>query len=390
MSEKKGLARAREIYEDQASRATELKAQGRKIIGYLCAYTPVEMMSAVGLVPYRIFGDMGEPVTQADRVLPVTFCPLVRSLFDLAFKGKYDFLDGMILVHSCDPQEKADRIWEYYIKHPFTHFIDMPVNIDEQALKYFKGQLRDFKEALEHFSGEELSSEKLNQAIELHNRQRASLRELYELRKADPPLISGTETLQVTKALASLPVGEGNELLTQVISEVRERKDGPQKKAARLLIWSATLDNVDLMARFEVGANVVMDDYCGGSRACRKDVKLSDAPIDELAQHYLVDFNLPRTFRAAAFGETSKDYVTDLEIRFSYLKQYIKEWNVNGVVFLLVTACDPFAYELPLLKDYVDRIGVPSTYIEHDYTIGALAPLTTRVEAFLEAISQEI
>ena len=38
------------------------------------------------------------------------------------------------------------------------------------------------------------------------------------------------------------------------------------------------------------------------------------------------------------------------------------------------------------LKDYFDSIGVPSTYIEYDYTLGALAPMRTRVEAFLETI----
>jgi benzoyl-CoA reductase/2-hydroxyglutaryl-CoA dehydratase subunit BcrC/BadD/HgdB len=53
---------------------------------------------------------------------------------------------------------------------------------------------------------------------------------------------------------------------------------------------------------------------------------------------------------------------------------------------LLVRYCDPFAFEMPSLKDYFDSISVPSTYIEYDYTTGALAPLRTRVEAFLETI----
>jgi benzoyl-CoA reductase/2-hydroxyglutaryl-CoA dehydratase subunit BcrC/BadD/HgdB len=39
------------------------------------------------------------------------------------------------------------------------------------------------------------------------------------------------------------------------------------------------------------------------------------------------------------------------------------------------------------LKDYLDSIRIPSTYIEYDYTIGALAPLKTRVEAFIETIT---
>mgnify|MGYP001041145187 CR=1 FL=1 len=387
MSEKKGLTRAKEIYDDRPSRARELKEEGKKIIGYPCIYAPVELMTALGIVPYRIFGDMGEPVTEADRALTATFCPFVRSLFDLSFKGKYDFLDGIVLVHSCDPQEKTAYCLKSYISYPYVHFLDIPGTIHPESMEYFKGQLKDLKKTLERFAGEELTPQKLNKAVELHNKQRALVRELYELRQPDPPLISGVETLQVMKAETSIPVEEGNELLTQVISEVKGRKNALEKKAGRLLIWSATVDNAELMALFENVANVVMDDYCGGSKGYGKDVKLTEDLVEGLAQHYLVDFMLSRTFREAVYGEARKDYMADLETRFGYLKRYVKEWNVNGVILLLVRSCDPFAMEMPALKDYLDSLGVPSTYIEHDYTRGALAPLTTRVEAFLEAIS---
>ena len=387
MLEKKGLARASEIYKDPSSRAKELKAEGKKIIGYTCIYAPIEMMSALGLVPYRILGDMGEPITEADKALPPVSCPFMRSCLDLAFKGRYDLLDGVVLVHSCDPQEKTARIWETYVEHPYVHFIDIPVNIYEPSLEYFKGQLNDFKNTLECFVGEKLTAKKLKRAIELHNRQRALVRELYELRKPEPPLISGTETLQVTNALTRIPVEEGNELLVQVISEVKGRKSGPQRKAARHLIISSTLENVDMMAIFEDGGNVVMDDFCGGSRARGPDVKLTGNLIDGLAHRYLVGLTLPRTYREAMPGDVRKDYIADLESRFGYLKDFVTEWNVTGVILLLVRFCDPFAYEVPGLKDYFDSFGVPSIYIEHDYTRGAGAPLATRVEAFLEVIS---
>lgn len=140
-------------------------------------------------------GDMGEPITEADKALPTVSCPFMRSCLDLAFKDRYDFLDGVVLVHSCDPQEKTARIWDSYVKYPYINFIDIPVNIYEPSLEYFKGQLNDFKKTLEYFVGQKLTPEKLGRAIELHNTKRALVRELYELRKLDPPLISGAEVL---------------------------------------------------------------------------------------------------------------------------------------------------------------------------------------------------
>jgi benzoyl-CoA reductase subunit C len=387
MSDKnKGLSKAQEIYLNRSQRIKELKEAGKKIMGYPCVYVPLEMLTALDLVPYQTCGNIKEPVTEADRALPSSFCPVMRSCLDCALKNKNDFLDGMVTVHSSDPQEKTARVWESYTNYPYFHFIDMPITVRPEALEYFKSQLDDFKKTLETFTGTKLSKDKLESAIKLHNQQRALVRELYELTKASPPRVSGKEIVQVVKALTSLPVSEGNDLLAETINEVKNRTAGPEKKSARLIIWSSTLDDTDIMQVFEDKANVVMNESCGGIRAYRAGVKFTADPLEGLADYYLNEITCARTFRQATLGETKKDYARDLRSRFGYLKGIVKEWEINGAIMLLVRYCDPFAFEMPSLKDYFDSIGVPSTYIEYDYTIGAMAPLRTRVEAFLETI----
>jgi benzoyl-CoA reductase/2-hydroxyglutaryl-CoA dehydratase subunit BcrC/BadD/HgdB len=294
----------------------------------------------------------------------------------------------MVTAHSCDPQEKTARVWESYTHYPYFHFIDIPITIRPEALEYFRSQLNDFRKTLEAFTGKELSKDGLEAAIKSHNRQRALVRELYELTKPSPPLISGTETVQVLKAVTGLPVSEGNDLLAEAISEVKNPSDGPEKRSARLLIWSSTLNDTDIMQVFEAKANVVMNESCGGIRAYRGEVKLTADPLEGLADYYLNEITCARTFRQAAPGETRKDYARDLQSRFGYLKGIIRDWKIDGAVMLLVRYCDPFAFEMPSLKDYFEGIGIPSTYIEYDYTVGALAPMRTRVEAFLETIGR--
>jgi benzoyl-CoA reductase subunit C len=291
-----------------------------------------------------------------------------------------------VAVHSCDPQEKTARIWEHYAKYSYFHFIDMPATLYPESINYFRGQLRDFQTTLEEFAGQEMSGPKLARAIEEHNRQRQLVRNLYDLTKPDPPLISGTEILQVTKALMSLPVGEGNELVQQVIREVRERKDKPLRKASRLLIWTATLDDASLMGILEERAHVVIDDNCAGLRPFRGSVKASPDPLEELANYYLKGITCARTFREVALGDPQKSFFADLQNRFGFLKERAEAWKVDGVLLFLVRYCDPFAFEMMELKDYLDLIGLASIYIEHDNTQGGLAPLKTRVEAFLETL----
>lgn len=382
-----GLTRVREICQNRSQRTKELKAEGKKVIGYLCIYPVLETMTALDIVPYRLFGDMSEPITEADEYMPTIVCPFLRSLLDLGLKGKYDFLDGVVMSHICDVGARTSHLWDVAVRTPYSHFIDTPHTTHWTAGEHFKGLLKDFKKTLELFAGKELSPNRLKEAIEVHNRQRALVRELYDLRKPDPPLISGTETLQVMVAIMSLPVDEGNELLRQVINEVKQRKDGPPKKAARLLIWGSIIDKTPLIEMIEsLDASIVMDDTCVGSRAYFADVKLTDDPLDGLAYRYLVELKCPRTFRDTGSGGTRKDYQTDLKARFSYLGDFAKDWNANGVILQAMRYCDSHGYEVPQLKDYLDSIGLPSIYLEHDYSEAALAPLRTRVQAFTEII----
>jgi benzoyl-CoA reductase subunit C len=383
----KGLSRAQEIYQDRSRRALELQKQGKKITGYICIYPVPEMMTALDIVPYRIFGDMREPITKADSYIPAVNCPFLRSCLDLGLKEKYSFLDGIVTTHICDVGSSLSGIWNYTVRTPFSFHIDTPHTLHETSLAQERGLLDDYQKALEGFAGQKITSEKLKKAIRVHNEQRALVRELYELKKPDPPLVSGVETIRVIKAIQSIPVDEGNELLREAISEVKERNDGPQEKSARLLVWGSILDDTALLEMIEgLDANVVMDDTCVGSRAFFDDVELTDDPLDGLSRHYLVDIKCPRTFRTRDYNDVHKDYMTDLEVRFSYLKDYARDWKADGVIMESVRYCDTHGYDVPGIRDYLDNVGIPSIYLEHDYTEGALAPLRTRAQGFLEII----
>lgn len=383
----KGLIRAEEIYQDRPRRARELKAEGRKIMGYLCLFPPLELMTALDLVPYRVLGDMEEPITKADAYLPTVICPFLRSCLEMGLKGRYDFLDGMVSCHGCDVGARLASWWNAYVQTPWAHYIFMPHTCREWEQGRYQEGLRHFQESLENYTGRKITPARLRKAIKDHNRQRALVRELYDLRKPDPPLITGVETLKVVITLMSLPVAEGNELLGEVIGEVRERRDRPPRKSARVLVWGPVMDNTVLIDLIEnLDANVVMDDMCVGSRAYFDDVRLTDDPLEGLAHHYLVDIKCPRTFRENDYGATRKDNQADVASRFNYVGEYVRDWKVNGVILQAPLYCDAHAYELPAWKDYLTGIGVPSLYLEHDYSKAALAQLRTRVEAFLEMI----
>ncbi|MCX6000712.1 MAG: 2-hydroxyacyl-CoA dehydratase family protein, partial [Chloroflexi bacterium] len=233
----RGLTRAEQIYQDRGLRARELKAEGKKVIGYFCTFTPVEMLTAAGVLPFRITGSMKDQMTLVDGYLETIACPFTRSALDLALNGKYSFLDGFVIPHACDNIVKLYDIWPHYIKHEYAHFVNVPHTTSLPSLEFFEAELATFRRSLERYVGHGISSDELNQSIRPHNEQRRLVRQLYELRKKDPPPISGAEMTKVLVAIVSLPVTEANDLLRAVISDVMGR--GPEqqmKKATRLMI----------------------------------------------------------------------------------------------------------------------------------------------------------
>ncbi len=385
----KGLARANEIYQNRDQRAKELKAEGRIVMGYLCTYPVLELMTALDIVPYRLFGDMRETITKADTYMGTVICSFLRSTLDIALKGRDDFLDGAVFAHTCDEGCALNDIWRATIELPYTYFIDTPSTVLERGQRQEKALLKEFQTSLEEFTGKKATPAKIKKAIKLHNQQRALLRELYDLRKPDPPLISAVETLKVMKAVQSIPIEEGNQLVSEVITEVKERKTGrPTKKTGRLLVWGPVIDDTSFVEMIEsLDANLVMDDTCVGTRAFFDDVKLTDDPLEGLAYHYLVDIQCPRTFREPVLGPDCKDHIEDIEFRYGYLGKYAKDWNCNGVIMEWMRYCDSHGYEVPALNDYLDHIGLPHLGLEQDYSEAALAPMRTRVQGFLEVIS---
>ena len=375
------LEKVKAVYTDLSHRARELKAEDKKVIGYMCAYPPLEMLTALEMVPFRILGDSGQPVSKADACLPSVVCPFVRSSLDLALKGKYDFLDGVLMAHSCDVVEKTAHIWNIYLKPDFFHFIDVPHSTHDAAVTQHRDLLLELKEVLEKLAERPMTNEVLKKTIKAHNRQRALVRQLYDLRKASPPPISGVETLKVIITLMSLPISEGNQLLQEVIEEVKKRKSQDSDRA-RLLLWGSILDSGELLEMVEnLDADLVMDDICTGSRFFWPDVEETDNPLDGLAKRYLVDLKCPRTFRQRQAG-----YQASLENRFGYLRDYAENWQVDGALLQSLRYCDIHGYEVPAVKDYFNSIGLPSLFIEYGYSKSGMAQLRTRVQAFLETL----
>lgn len=379
--EQKGLSAVEQIYHDRSRRARQLRDDGKKIVGYFCAYPPLEMLTASELVPYRIMGKPAEPVARADEYLESIVCSFVRSCFDVALKGDYNFLDGFVASHACDNIGKIYTIWRYNFKPQFSYFVNVPNTTSASSIKFFRAELDTFKRHLEDFTGIRLTDERLSGAIKLHNENRALMRQIYALRKPDPPLLSAVDMNKILVASQSLPVDEANRLLRDTIDDIEKRRKIPSQKAQRIMVVGSEIDDSPLFDLIEnSGANVVIDDTCIGTRVYWYDVAADSDPMDSLVTRYLDKVMCPRTYR-----ERTGTREEDLNNRFGHILSMAREFGVNGVILYILRYCDNFGFDVPDMRDYLEKAGIPVLHIEDEYLISS-ARLRTQVEAFLEMI----
>ena len=369
------------IYDRRGEHARKLHEAGEKVIGYFCCFVPDEIITALGMVPYRIQGSQSEPIDEADVLLEPMACPFARSCFNMALKGEYEFLDGFVAPHSCDTVERLYHIWRTNKPSPFNHLINVPHMLGPSSDEFFKNELLYFTRRLEEFAGRKLEIDKLKEAIRLYNRRRALLRELYGLRRESPPRISGVEITKALVAGMGIPAAEHVDLISGLIEEVKKRPAAAPDGLPRIFLWGNEIDDISFIKLVEeCGAHVVMDDLCTGSRFFWQDVEETEDPFDGLVRRYL-DIHCPRTLKPQAGAREE-----DLENRFGYIHGFMKEWQAAAAIFYIVRYCDTCELEGPDLKEYLNGLDLPVLMIEDDYSTSTMGQLRTRIQAFLEMI----
>jgi len=352
--------------------AKRWKKEGKPVVGWTCTYTPEEIIYAANALPIRILGSL-ERIPLADAYLPQNVCSFCRSCFDQALRGKYDYLDGYIVSNTCDNCGMMYDMWKYHVKVPYFYFINTPHTRSKKAHDFFYEEVRRLKESLENNFKIDVSKESLKNAIKVYNENRVLLKKVYDLRKNDPPLISGVEALEIVLSSMLTSKEEHNRLLKQLLSQIKSRTDTP-KSRARLLVSGSVMDNTEMMKIIEgTGANVVADDLCTGSRYFWDLVNSTADLLHAIANRYLDKIPCPFTVHS--------------EDRFRHTLEMAKKYDVEGAIIFVLKFCDTHLFDAPILVEELKAQGLPVLYLEWEHAMSGIAQLKTRIEAFIEMVS---
>ncbi len=351
--------------------AKRWKAKGKRVIGWSCTYTPEELIYAANALPVMVFGDV-ESTKLADIYLPVNTCSFARSCFNAALKGDYNYLDGFAASGSCDNRDKTFDMWRYHVEIPYMHFINTPHTRSEKAHEFFYDELGRLKASLEKAFGDAISDAALKNAIQVYNTNRRLLKEVYDLRRKNPPLISGVEALEIVLSSMVTLKEEHNKLLSHLLTEVSNRSDLPES-GVRLLVSGSVMDNPQLLKIVEtVGGSVVADDWCTGSRYFWDLVDAGDDPLRAIARRYL--------------DKIPSSFMLNQQDRFAHAIDMAKRFDVEAAIIFVLKFCDTHIFDAPQLTEELKTMGLPVLYLEWEHSLSGLAQLKTRIEAFIEMV----
>jgi benzoyl-CoA reductase/2-hydroxyglutaryl-CoA dehydratase subunit BcrC/BadD/HgdB len=352
----------------------EWKASGRQVIGWYNPYIPEEIIHAAGLLPFEVTGD-NEPVQMqaAEAYIFANSCSKIRTCWQMQLDGKFKFLDGLVSSSMCDQDKRLHSLFEYYDRLPYMDMLYAPRKRDEEAVQLYLADLQDFRARLALNQWHRFSDADISRSIEVYNRGRELMMQLYELRKRDRPPVTGTEALEVSKAAVRMPRERFNELMEQLLAEIKST--GREiKKAKRLMVIGSDLHNATQMASLEaLDALVVVDEMDIGIRRAWGQVDTKLPPMEALARYYVMGRPVDK-----------HNWISDGRLEF--IGQLVDEYKVDGVVSQDVRFCTYNGWDKFDLKQQMQERGTPLLQIDLEYGHPAGAQMKIRVEAFLEML----
>jgi benzoyl-CoA reductase subunit C len=359
------------------------KENGGKIVGYTCAFLPVEVFHAAGILPIRLRGIQAESMEIAAAYYGPFVCSFPKAILQLAGSGTYDFLDGVVISNGCDTMRRLDDCWRKMGKDiggsapGWFHYFDVPHKPDGHAFDWYVDQVKKLTTAIETTFEVSVTSEKLENAIREQNRIRTTLFELESLRRSEASKVFGADAYAAIVAGTVMPRDHYAHLLSDFVEEIRGREAGVCDGRKRLFLGGSVCDDIELVKLIEdSGAVVVGENICFGVRDAADRVAETGDPVVALTKKYLSGAACPRMM-----GWYKQ--------RRGEIIQRVKDTGAHGVILQNIRFCDLHGSENGLLERDLEKEGIPSLRIEREYgPLTETGRLKMRIDAFLEQLGR--
>lgn len=360
----------------------EFKDRGIPVVGMYCAYFPPELAIAAKAVPVALCSFAQETIPTAERFMPQSMCPLVKSSYGFAVEDKcplFHFADLVIGETTCDGKKK---MYEMMTEFKPVHVMELPNSQSERGYEFWRGEVIRAKEFLEEFFHVVITEEMLRDAVRLNNRIRRSLKSLCDVMKLNPAPVLGED---IQKLVLGSKYRFDFQTTPDLVAGVREKileEYGQGKmleQRVRILVTGCPVggDSLKVIRAIEQnGGVVVATENCSGVRALSRMVEEDTEDIyGAIARKYLA---------------TGCSIMTPNDNRIELLGEIIDEYQVEGVVEVILRGCHSTGAESFYIRKFVnEEKHLPYIAVDTDYSNADSGQIATRLTAFIEMILEE-
>jgi benzoyl-CoA reductase/2-hydroxyglutaryl-CoA dehydratase subunit BcrC/BadD/HgdB len=358
----------------------ELKEKGVPVIGVYCTFMPEELVLAAKAIQISLCSTSDETIAAAEEDLPRNLCPLIKSSYGFGKTDKcpfFYFSDLVVGETTCDGKKK---MYEYMEEFKPLYLMQLPnMRHSTASFDLWKDEIIRFKEKLEEFLNVIITDEQIRQAIHLKNREREARKNFYGLGKLNPPAIEGSE---IFKVMYGANYSFDKEGLIQTLNDTTKAIEAhyPEKHQPggrpRILITGSPMGGVTekvIRAVEENGGTIVGFENCTVAKAVERLVDEEKEDVYEALAEKYIDIGC-----ACMSNNTS---------RFDLLDQMIDDYQVDGVLDMVLQSCHPYSIEsLKVRRFCQEEKKVPYLYLETDYSTADIEQINTRVTAFIEML----
>lgn len=380
-----------EIFEefDEARRqgfiqVKQLKEKGVPVIGVYCTFMPEELIIAANAVQISLCSTSDETIATAEEDLPRNLCPLIKSSYGFAKTDKcpfFYFSDLVVGETTCDGKKK---MYEYMEEFKPLYLMQLPnMKNSKAAFDLWKDEIVRFKEKLEAFLDVTITEKQIREAIHIKNLEREARKNFYGLGKINPTIIKGSEIFKVMYGVNY--TFEKDSLIkklndtTKLILEQDSESIKPQFEGTpRILITGSPMGGVTekvIRAVEENGGTIVGFENCTVAKAVERLVDEEKEDVYEALAEKYIDIGC-----ACMSNNVS---------RFALLEKMIEEYEVDGILDMVLQSCHPYSVESLKVKRFCqEEKKVAYLYLETDYSTTDIEQINTRVAAFIEMLEE--
>jgi benzoyl-CoA reductase/2-hydroxyglutaryl-CoA dehydratase subunit BcrC/BadD/HgdB len=248
-----------------------------------------------------------------------------------------------------------------------------PRKRDEVGVQLYLKDLEVFRSRLSQYLICRIPDLHIANSIKVYNRGRELMQQLYELRKRDRPPVTGAEAVEVSKAAVRMPRERFNELMEQLLDEIK-RTGREIKKARRLMLIGNDLHNTTQIEALEsIDALVVVDEMDIGIRRASGQVDTELPPMEALARYYVM-------------GRPVDKHTWNSDQRLELIGMLAEQYKVDGIVSENVRFCTYLGWDKFDLKKQMQERGIPILELDLEYGHPGGAQMKIRAEAFMEML----